>query len=84
MEYQQLLFNDSNNCWFKWAIFVGLNGQYLLVDILTVSDYIVDTIEENRAIVKNSTKKLVECCRTAQPELNKRSTYRFPSLLSPP
>ncbi|MCA2504625.1 MAG: hypothetical protein IM550_00245 [Microcystis sp. M54BS1] len=80
MEYQQLLFNDSNNYWFKWAIFVGLNGQYLLVDILTVSDYIVDTIEENRAIVKNSTKKLVECCRTAQPELNKRSTYRFPSL----
>ncbi|MDB9412494.1 hypothetical protein [Microcystis aeruginosa] len=78
MEYQQLLFNDSNNYWFKWAIFVGLNGQYLLVDILTVSDYIVDTIEENRAIVKNSTKKLVECCRTAQLEFSKRSTYRFP------
>ena len=78
MEYQQLLFNHSNNYWFKWAIFVGLNGQYLLVDVLTVSDYIVDTIEENRAIVKNSTKKLVECCRTAQLELNKRSTYRFP------
>ncbi|KXS90759.1 hypothetical protein OA58_13110 [Microcystis aeruginosa NIES-88] len=34
---------------------------------------IVDTIEENRAIVKNSTKKLVECCRTAQLELGKRS-----------
>ena len=80
MEYQQLLFNDSNNYWFKWAIFVGLNGQYLLVDVLTVSDYIVDTIEENRAIVKNSTKKLVECCRTAQLEFSKRSTYRFPSL----
>ncbi|MDB9434109.1 MULTISPECIES: hypothetical protein [Microcystis] len=78
MEYQQLLFNDSNNYWFKWAIFVGLNGQYLLVDVLTVSDYIVDTIEENRAIVKNSTKKLVECCRTAQLEFSKRSTYRFP------
>jgi len=74
----------GNICWFKWAIFVGLNGQYLLVDILTVSDYIVDTIEENRAIVKNSTKKLVECCRTAQLEFSKRSTYRFPSLLSPP
>ncbi len=68
----------GNICWFKWAIFVGLNGQYLLVDILTVSDYIVDTIEENRAIVKNSTKKLVECCRTAQLEFSKRSTYRFP------
>ena len=68
----------GNICWFKWAIFVGLNGQYLLVDILTVSDYIVDTIEENRAIVKNSTKKLVECCRTAQLEFGKRSTYRFP------
>ena len=72
------MFNDSNNYWFKWAIFVGLNGQYLLVDVLTVSDYIVDTIEENRAIVKNSTKKLVECCRTAQLEFSKRSTYRFP------
>ncbi|GBL14225.1 hypothetical protein MTo_01522 [Microcystis aeruginosa NIES-1211] len=68
----------GNICWFKWAIFVGLNGQYLLVDVLTVSDYIVDTIEENRAIVKNSTKKLVECCRTAQLEFSKRSTYRFP------
>ncbi|GCA87182.1 hypothetical protein [Microcystis aeruginosa] len=78
MEYQQLLFNDSNNYWFKWAIFVGLNGQYLLVDILTVSDYIMDTIKEDRAIVKNSTKKLVECWRTAQLELGKRSTYRFP------
>jgi hypothetical protein len=70
----------GNICWFKWAIFVGLNGQYLLVDILTVSDYIMDTIEKNRAIVKNSTKKLVECCRTAQLEFSKRSTYRFPSL----
>ena len=74
----------GNNCWFNFAIFFGLTLKYLLVDVLTVSDYIVDTIEENRAIVKNSTKKLVECCRTAQPELNKRSTYRFPSLLSPP
>jgi hypothetical protein len=50
MEYQQLLFNDSNNCWFNFAIFVGLTLQYLLVEILTVSDYIMDTIEEDRAI----------------------------------
>ena len=69
----------GNNCWFNFAIFFGLTLKYLLVDVLTVSDYIVDTIEENRAIVKNSTKKLVECCRTVQPELGKRSTYRFPS-----
>jgi hypothetical protein len=53
--------------------------QYLLVDILTVSDYIMDNIKEDRAIVRNSTKKLVECCRTAQLELSKRSAYRFPS-----
>ncbi|BAG03321.1 unknown protein [Microcystis aeruginosa NIES-843] len=33
----------------------------------------MDTIKEDRAIVKNSTKKLVECCRTAQLELGKRS-----------
>ncbi len=79
MEYQQLLFNDSNNCWFNFATIVGLTLQYLLVDILTVSDYIMDTIKKNRAIVKNSTKKLVECWRTVQPELGKRSTYRFPS-----
>jgi hypothetical protein len=79
MEYQQLLFNDSNICWFNFAIFVGLTLQYLLVDILTVSDYIMDNIKEDRAIVRNSTKKLVECCRTAQLELSKRSTYRFPS-----
>ncbi|NCS24117.1 MAG: hypothetical protein GPI96_06205 [Microcystis aeruginosa BS13-02] len=58
MEYQQLLFNDSNNYWFNFAIFVGLTLQYLLVVILTVSDYIMDTIKEDRAIVKNSTKKL--------------------------
>jgi len=68
----------GNNCWFNFAIFFGLTLKYLLVDVLTVSDYIVDTIEENRAIVKNSTKKLVECCRTAQLEFSKRSTYRFP------
>jgi|GEM_PF-5495281 hypothetical protein len=68
MEYQQLLFNDSNICWFNFAIFVGLTLQYLLVDILTVSDYIMGNIKEDRAIVRNSTKKLVECCRTAQPE----------------
>jgi hypothetical protein len=68
----------GNNCWFNFAIFFGLTLKYLLVDVLTVSDYIVDTIEENRAIVKNSTKKLVECCRTAQLEFGKRSTYRFP------
>ena len=68
----------GNNCWFNFAIFFGLTLKYLLVDVLTVSDYIVDTIEENRAIVKNSTRKLVECCRTAQPEFGKRSTYRFP------
>ena len=48
----------GNNCWFNFAIFFGLTLKYLLVDVLTVSDYIVDTIEENRAIVKNSTKKL--------------------------
>lgn len=68
----------GNNCWFNFAIFFGLTLKYLLVDVLTVSDYIVDTIEENRAIVKNSTKKLVECWRTAQLEFGKRSTYRFP------
>jgi len=68
----------GNNCWFNFAIFFGLTLKYLLVDVLTVSDYIVDTIEENRAIVKNSTKKLVECCRTAQLEFGKLSTYRFP------
>ncbi len=68
----------GNNCWFNFAIFFGLTLKYLLVDVLTVSDYIVDTIEENRAIVKNSTKKLVECCSTAQLEFGKRSTYRFP------
>jgi hypothetical protein len=79
MEYQQLLFNDSNNCWFKLPTIVGLTLQYLLVDILTVSDYIMDNIKEDRAIVRNSTKKLVECCRTAQLELSKRSAYRFPS-----
>ncbi|MBE8994311.1 hypothetical protein [Microcystis aeruginosa] len=65
MKYQQLLFNDSNNYWFSFAtivglkpIIVGLTLQYLLVDILTVSDYIMDTIREDGAIVKNSTKKL--------------------------
>ena len=80
------MFNDSNNCWFNFATIVGLNSiivgltlQYLLVDILTVSDYIMDNIKEDRAIVRNSTKKLVECCRTAQLELSKRSAYRFPS-----
>ena len=78
------MFNDSNNYWFSFAtivglkpIIVGLTLQYLLVDILTVSDYIMDTIKKDRAIVKNSTKKLVECWRTAQLELGKRSTYRF-------
>ena len=74
------MFNDSNNCWFNFATIVVLTLQYLLVEILTVSDYIMDTIKEDRAIVKNSTKKLVECCRTAQLDFSKRSTYRFPSL----
>jgi hypothetical protein len=44
MEYQQLLFNDSNICWFNFAIFVGLTLQYLLVDILTVLGNIQTTV----------------------------------------
>jgi hypothetical protein len=44
MEYQQLLFNDTNNCWFSFATIVGLTLQYLLVEILTVLGNIQTTV----------------------------------------